>query len=462
MNLVNKIVSTVAREAGELGQDYRSLVRQIERESGTNANFPSKLVSAAMTPLNYAVNHYLGNSYEEERGLSIARIDQTTPSKFKNSRMPGPKGKKKFIKKQVRKDLKKMVKRKPRQGTRYAATSAYKPQGKKFVKGGKRSQVYRVGKSNTRVFAPPTALGFVRSQTNGFSFMRGRRPGCLIMTGRQYLGQLNSVSDGANNWVVLNVQDKLNTGNTITTVHSITQFMVMPQCSAYFGNPVFNMTQMFERYNMKTRLEFKTITGTSTPGSIKLAYYDDPIAFYTQTGKTGWGTASVSFSPLFSDAPTAADMASIQCIKEGSIWKSFVSPWSYSGPRQEMQYVPAPTYTGIMDPAGRTAIDMRQSIEGTWVIGSTGVPAPSGGEGAFQSLGELWINYQLELCDIMSAAPTQAPSLVERKMVVTEDEKRFQRLESLFETIIGKSEHKEPKREKKKNSTKSTKGSDEE
>lgn len=426
MHLVRGLVNKVSREASELAQDYRGLAKEVRREGGGDLNFAGKLVSGAMAPVLYAVNHLAGNSYEEERGLQVARFEQPSSGKFKRNEMPVPKGKKKFIKKQVRKDVKKLVKGKPpKRGTRYSAVSAYKPAGVKFLRGGKRKQTYQIGRSKTRVFAPPVAFGFTRSLTNGFSFSAGRRPGCMKIRGTQYLGKIQAWSDsGVNTWAVLNLQDR----PVNSTSSPITVFSVMPQNSYYFANPVFNMAQMFERYNMKTRLEFKTNLSTAQQGAIKFAYYDDPVAFYAQTGKTGLANAGPgTYYPLFTDAPTNADMSSMQTIRESSVWKNFVSPWSYSGPRQEMQYVPAPTYTLALNPGTTTAIDLRQTVEGIWIIGSSGLVG--GTPNTMTPLGECWIRYELELCDITSHAPTNNPSLREVKR--PSDARTTDRLEQL-------------------------------
>jgi len=442
--------SWVKREVGELVDAYEGNYAQLQKEAGHELHgvekWASKAVSLGLTPWTYAFEHVvppLFGSHQDEPDQSTSRDQSIGTTRKTEKPMPGQP--KKVYKKVTFKKKKKFTqpRRKPTQkkGTRYAVKSAYQPAGKKFTRGGRRAQVYKVGKSNTRVDAPPTALGFVRSQTNGFEFSRGRRKGCLMMSGKQYLGKLLATSDGDNSWVVLDLQDKPNTDSGETGVNMVTQFMVMPQNSKYFGNPVFNMTQMFERYSMKTRLMFKTISGTSVPGAIKFAYYDDPIAFFTQTGKTGWSTAAVSLLPTYAGAPTAADMSSMQTIREGSTWKSFEGPWSYSGPRQEMQYVPAPTYANLMSPDVRSPIDMRQSIEGVWVIGSTGVSGPSN---TFSALGEIWIDYQLELCDIMSAAPVTGIALRSTKSHVSSSEKleltqqseaRLQKLEELLQAL---------------------------
>lgn len=330
-----------------------------------------------------------------------------TPSNSKNTKtMPGPKrrgGFRKKVAKEVKKDIRKIVKQK--RGTRYRAAPAMRFAGRRGRGRGRSRAVYTVGRSQTKVFAPPVAMGFVKSETNAFRFGPGRRPGCMKMHGKQYLGGIYVYADGTHAWPVLLTQDRTATASG----GAVTQFNVMPQNSFYFGNPVFTLTQLFERFQMATRLTFKTVLGTSTPGSLKFAYYDDPIAFYTSSNKQGDALGLTPFPPVFTDAPTASDMASIQTLVEGSIWKDFSTGWSYRQKNEEMKYVPSPTYSVPMSGLVYSTIDMRQSIEGTWIIG--GNTLGLGNTGQYTKIGELWCTYMLELCDIMSNTPQNAPTL---------------------------------------------------
>ncbi len=406
-------------------------------------NTLSHVVGYATAPLLLASEAYFGDTGKlrhnrrTDSAGPIVRVRKPGNWAPKIRKMPGAKKQfKKFVKKEVKKDVRKMRRkpRMPKRGTRLNAGSVYRPAGR--GRGGRGRMTYRVGRSQTRLQAPPVAYGFVKSQTNGFTFGMGRRPGCLKMRGRQYLGSIQAFTDGSSNtWPVLRVQDKANSATAVP----VTQFFVMPQNSYYFANPVFNMTQMFERYDMRTRMEFITTLGTSTPGSIKLAYYDDPAAFYGQTGKLGVAsTGAALYNPIIGDAPTAANMSSMQTLVEGSVWKSFHARWSYVLPRQEMNYVPATSYTAFINPAAVEAIDMRQMMGGVWVIGGTGLVA--GGASSYATLGEIWISYELELCDIMSNSPLQTVGLhAEKKPTdskARETEKKLDTFIDMFERLF--------------------------
>jgi len=413
-------------------------------------------VNKEVTPIQRVLAHGLGYATSPLRyGMELVsdailrrfpgrsgEIGGTSSTEPPIKSMP-PKVKAKTITQVVYKKKPKGRKKKPKQGTRYRTMPAMRKAGRS--RGGK--SMFMVGRSKTRVFAPPVAMGFVKSQTNAFRFGAGRKLGCMMMSGMQYLGGINVYNDGTNSWPVLLTQDR----TPIAEEGAITQFQVMPQNSFYFGNPIFNMTQMFERFQIRTRLRFKTILGTSTPGSLKLAYYDDPIAFFAMTGKQGVVTYTLTpFPPLFSDAPTAQNMSAIQTLVEGSIWKDFSTGWSYRQKNEEMKYVPAPFYNQPMNPATTTSIDMRQSVEGTWIIG--GNTQNLGSTGTYTKIGELWIDYQLELCDIMSNAPVNGPafSLRQPKRVSDHvDQKNSARL-SKIEALLNLQEQKVQEKKEQK------------
>jgi hypothetical protein len=251
-------------------------------------------------------------------------------------------------------------------------------------------------------FKAPVAYGFVRNMSNQYTFFKGRRPGCLGIHGKIYVGSLYAFQDaGSNVWGVLRQRESTSTASNF----AITQWMVMPQNSFYVTGPLQIMSQMFERYEIKTKLTFKTNSTTTQPGALRFCYYDDPVAFYAQTGKTGSGTSGApNYYPTFANAPTTLDIANSCSIKEGVIWKDFSTGWSHTAPKEDMKYIGANVYSSYMDPSFQEAIEMRQPIQGTWVISSTGLTG--GGANTYIKLGEVWCTFSLELCDMMSAALT--------------------------------------------------------
>jgi len=317
--------------------------------------------------------------------------------------------KKKFVKQEIKQQVKAIAKKK----FRMPATSLVR----RPFKGSKFRKTFMIGKSKTRVYRPPVVYGFQRSESNMFSFRRGRKPGCLVMAGKIYLGSIRIVTDGSSNsWPVLAPQD-----HPINTVGNggITVFNVMPQNEKYFGAPVNNIAILFERFEMKTKLEFKTTMTTQIQGALKLAYFDDPVFYYEQTGNEGINTDGTTHLPIFADAPTAAQLASNNTIREGSIWKNLSSSWSHKTKGDDMKFIPAYTYTNYVNPATTAAIDIRQSIQGNWVIAGVGMTNNiNGTTNNNYAAGELWLTYELELCDIGSVNyPATDPTLTYERLL---------------------------------------------
>jgi len=238
----------------------------------------------------------------------------------------------------------------------------------------------------------------------------------------------------------------------------ISQILVMPQNVFYSHPMIANLSQMFERYRMKTKLEFKATVNTATTGVIKFAYYEDPVALFEQTGKNGTNTAS--FKPVLTDMFTTGDVSMNQSCVEATVWKSFQTGWSWIARGQEMRYTGALTYNGVMAPGDIEAIDIRQPAQGMWALTSAGLAQLSADSQT--RLGELWIHFTIELCDILSAKVLFNPSLTGAQTtwrrpishVTTRKsdalEKKVSRLEELFKGFSIPEE--EDKKEKEKES----------
>jgi len=266
-------------------------------------------------------------------------------------------------------------------------------------------------KQYNREFQAPTSIGFRRNWSNTLTFSAGQRPGCFVLRGKQLLGDMfvgTQVDTSTSVYLAVS-----NTGKKIT------QFYVMPQNNLYFGHgPCNGFTEFMERYEISTRLHFLTSSPTQTPGALKLAYFGDPVMFYANTAKTGTiFNEDDPKLPAKVDTPISADLADCQNIADGSVWKDLVTPWSRKQPKDPFKYVPGFTYSEYVDPSVTEAEDIRANAQGVWVFSGAGMQP--GGANTTVSIGELWIEYDLQLCDVMTVQTfTQLPLPDGTKMTV--------------------------------------------
>jgi hypothetical protein len=230
-------------------------------------------------------------------------------------------------------------------------------------------------------------------------FSAGPRVGCMRIEGRIYVGDMCAAGSAGNNFVVF-------CPGGVTT-KMMNHWSAMPQSSFYFGSPVSTFSQLFERYKLFTKLEYRPRTNTGTSGNFKFLYNEDPVAMWALTGIGQ--TVDTTQAGALTNSYTTAHFAGFPQVAETICWRQFETDWSYSFYGQDMNYTTATSYTGVINPAAVAAYDVRSAIAGTWAFTGSGFKGVT--DNTTSQIGELWVNYDLTLCDLVTSAYTQAPTL---------------------------------------------------
>lgn len=269
------------------------------------------------------------------------------------------------------------------------------PQQQQRKPGKQKNKSAKVGPQNhSRPVKPPVAYGTVGTTGFGFTFSAGSRPGCMTMTGWNYCGTVEVArgTGSTNVWVRIN-----------NAAEFLTQWFLMPQNDAYFFGALLTMAKLFTRFRIKVQIHYRPTCATTQPGLLLYCYYPDSMGIYLQTGKRG-------NQNTFADAPTKVDIGGAPWQCEGSVYVPFVSPWTYFQKDQDYAYIAAPTYTIPIDPTVTTMYDMRSTNCG--VIGITGTGfTPPGTDNTSYAVGEMWVKYEVEFCDMLTQQATTTPSL---------------------------------------------------
>jgi len=253
------------------------------------------------------------------------------------------------------------------------------------------------GQQESKIEAPVT-YGAIGSSGLRMDFNRGPRSGCLKITGSLYLGDLCASTSGTTTFATFAPKGVL--------TELINGWMVCPQNYYYFGAPVTILTQLFERYLAKTRLSYRPRVSTAVAGNFKILYTSDPMTMWALTGKDHTTEATPALA--LPNAFTTGEFAGFPHVFEGSVWAAWKTGWSHRFSADDMNYTTATTYTTAINPGTTAQIDVRQAIAGFWCFSGSGLP--SQGDTKTASIGELWVDYELDLCDLVTTAYQEAPS----------------------------------------------------
>lgn len=268
-----------------------------------------------------------------------------------------------------------------------------------------------------REIAAPIINSQVRNAGMQMSFGAGSRVGCMTIRGSLLVGTLNNLVDSKSNVFV--------GMSTSTGLYLQAGWLVCPQNHYYFGSPVTYFTLLFERYRIRTRLEYRPRCPATQPGSFKIVYLEDPVAFYAMTGKgtAGYSPNVAGIDAFYPQAVTLANISGYPTVYEGPAWASFETDWSHVFRDQDMNYTTAKTYNGYIDAANTLAIDLRQSMAGYWIFSGSGFTDVAGNSTS-TPMGEIWVHYDLELCDLVTSSVSTAigdPMVFGRRPVDTLD-----------------------------------------
>lgn len=397
---------------GPFNPDHSSLQRGLAHGLGyafsplrAGMEYVSRSISDRVRPKTDRGGRERSRSHIPQENATVASM--VSPATDKKKTMASkPKNFKKNIKNTVKKTIKKFVRPKTK-------TTPATIRGRKAMLARFRSQNYRSGRKFVRTVnfsnskAAPVSVGFVRSQPGTMRWLPGTRPGCVRLRGKAYLGSLVNFQDSANRQnAYFNVAEAARIDGTPPNPGDnflVCQLNVMPQNNFYWQGTVRLLAILFERYQVRTKLEYRPSSTTTTPGAIKLAYYDDPCAMYEQSAVKGCELEPLMSYPTVDTSINSFDIANNNTVTEFSLWRRAFTKWTTIQKKDDYKYIGAVTYNEQMDPSILSAADMRQPIQGAWFVTSTGLPS-TGSTHSYAKIGEIWIHYDLELCDLMSYA----------------------------------------------------------
>lgn len=365
-----------------------------------NSDFQRTIAHGAgyvFSPLRYAMEKTSDAIVKWTGGRSVSRGTHVQPT-HKSETMPNKQSKR--IEKKVEKKLVKRFKKNiPRRGGRGRGVPQMIRNTVSYRRGKPKSSVRFMRTGSLRSIRPPVAFGTAGKASTGFRFTGGRRPGCMRIYGKMYIGDIYAFGDNEG----LNCACIAMNGDTTRSTDNILQGIVyvMPQNSFYTQPVIATMSQMFERYQMYTRLEYRPTVNTGTNGNVKFAYYNDPKAFIAQTNKNAnLSTGPPNFYPVVSDFPSTADISANQTEHQASVYLKFTTAWATIPPKEDMKYVAASTYNTWLVASAIDEADMRYPVQGAWVVSCNGTGVAGN---SFLHLGEIWMDFKLELCDMLSA-----------------------------------------------------------
>jgi hypothetical protein len=357
---------------------------------------PSLLQNAAAHGVAYATSPLLGLMEAIIPPKRKPAVESSASKQLPAVDMAGGKGKRAKAKK-ARKGTKRPPPTPPR-GRKGSQRSKQKSE--------KEKETSLSGKPDVSIEKAPVSVGVTgRNMGMLMHFYGGTRPGCMRIRGACYVGDLCVSTSGTSNFVTYAVK-----GDTTKLANS---WSAMPSSSYYFGPPVSVFSQLFERYRVRTKIEYRPRVSSATGGCFKILYNEDPMAMWALTGKSerDYGTPALALPNAYS----TADISGFPMVTEGAVWRNFETGWSHVQTDQDLNYTTAPSYTSYIDPSNIPMYDVRQAKSGIWSFG--GVGFSSQGDTKTTSYGEIWVHYDLSLCDIVTSAYTQAPTLTSRKTI---------------------------------------------
>jgi len=180
----------------------------------------------------------------------------------------------------------------------------------------------------------------------------------------------------------------------------------------YFPDQIVKLARMYQRFSIRTRLEYKPSAASSVAFNMKIAHVNDPTCIYS------YGSFTLNSTP-----PNAAFDAQSH-MNETVLWRGMKVPQSgYFGPptRELMKYTSFPNVVGVPDtPFTYTdadvdekvtwsytpqSADIRDSVAGSYWITSDIAPGDIGGRG----YGVFFLYYELILCDMTTSSAGYTP-----------------------------------------------------
>jgi hypothetical protein len=269
--------------------------------------------------------------------------------------------------------------------------------------GGRGRQVYGPRNKNIRNNHPPIASVFSGSTGDYMHQLPISAPGCAAYTGRFRMGALHGSASGDSFSFRLT-----HNGSTTDTP----QYHIAPYNSLYFPDQIVKLARMYQRFSIRTAVQFRPASSTAQSANFKLAHVNDPTCIYS------YGTLTLN-----SAIPAAAFNAQSHMM-ETVVWKGVRIPdKGLFGPltRDLMKFTSFPNVVGVPDTAFSytdqdadekvtwtytpQAADIRDSVAGSYWLGAD-IQSDTIGT---QDYGVFFLYYELILCDMTTSSAGFTP-----------------------------------------------------
>jgi len=332
-----------------------------------------------------AVSYLTGvNDESPARTQRIAQVATRVPEQIKSPPMPPRKGTRKKLSPAAARfaaiALAQQRKSKTSKSTRPRAAPRRGPPPRRGRGRGRGTQLAGSRATSGRQTRPPVQYGFTGKRGMVMNFRSGRTPGSVIISGSYRLGTMSTDTDGA---------AEIKTPEGI--IHG--QILGQPQNIFYTNPTVASIAWLFQRYRYKSRCRYVSRAGTGRDGSFAFVWIEDPYSILD--------TATTTF---FDGVPFLA-MSSLSNVYETNIYEKTTTGWSHPNKKDEFKYVSSFTYNGVQDITDDPGT-VRSYTSGAWWVTAVSIP------GDTDNIGDLWIDYELELTDLFSTPVTvEGPTL---------------------------------------------------
>lgn len=386
MNLVNNYTETAEKAS-------HSLFKPEEKSSFVRA--ASHAFGYVGAPLYYAYDKIIGtpapkkefpweknwgfkSSYKPRRAESVSAVPHTDKkmSKSKTNK----------IEKKIERKIARKIAPVPHNKFRGPRPWANRRRGGGGFRRGSRgtAKMGQRGRTILRTVRPPVRTGYVRRPGAVINFSAGKKPGCMVIRGKFSAGTIMGHEfGGAGGGTIL--------GDTQYTTNLL-RFYIQLANRVYFPSPLHNFCELFSRGKARTKIEYVGTCGTSTNGTIRFGYFQDPMTFFFENGK------NEDFD--VANCTSVGELSASALCVDGPVHTRFMSGWSQWASGDPFRYIAASwPQTTVIPTDSSDPAEVRQAVQGCWAYALNGVASIATNQ--YVKFGEMWVHYEIELCELM-------------------------------------------------------------
>jgi len=335
----------------------------------------------------------------------------------------------------------KMPNKKPKQKKKKQFVSKKKKNKKGNMK---TTSIRMTGRSPVKPVLRPPLTSYVRQLTNypGMSFSSGAKPGCVVATFKQRLGNIvwrTDLADPDNGITVPGFAIAPDASNAFDSPYNTDTVLPM-NLGMRFYNPwcIRQFCGLFRKFRIKNyKINYNTASGTNLGTSIIMAYTEDPDYLESNISfPVGGQSRNAWYSPLLGQIPGSV---------QKPVWNNFSfnvpfvkeQKWYYTSNDYPPFYpsdtsIPFSKFLYKFGTPNKSAED-RDTFQGMFYLGSLSSVASGFTNNAVA--GSIEISITIELCD-MGSFPMVAQATVvpptEEKILDVSEMKRFEDLYKQF------------------------------